>query len=90
LIRDGAGWHQRGGEIKLPKNIVLLPLPPYAPKLNPMGNVWDCLRANKHSAGVWDSYDEIIAACADAWNWFVNDPSRIRSIDTRDWITVNL
>ena len=31
VICDGAGWHQRGGQIKLPDNIVLLPLPPYAP-----------------------------------------------------------
>jgi transposase len=45
LICDGAGWNQRGGEIRLPDNIVLLPLPPYAPELNPMKNVWDYLRA---------------------------------------------
>jgi hypothetical protein len=50
-----------------------------------MENVWDYLRANKLSAGVWNSYDEIL----DAWNWFVNDPARIRSIGTRDWATVN-
>jgi Winged helix-turn helix/DDE superfamily endonuclease len=32
LICDGAGWHQRASELKLPDNIVLLPLPPYAPE----------------------------------------------------------
>jgi hypothetical protein len=90
LVCDGAGWHQRGGELKLPDNIVLLPLPPYAPELNPMENVWDYLRANKLSACIWDSYDEILAACADAWNWFVNDPARIQSIGTRKWATVNV
>jgi hypothetical protein len=31
VICDGAGWHQRGRKIKLPHNIVLSPLPPYAP-----------------------------------------------------------
>ncbi len=90
LICDGAGWHRSGGELRLPDNIVLLPLPPYAPELNPMENVWDYLRANKLSAGVWDSYDEILAACADAWKWFVDDPGRIRSIGTREWATVNV
>jgi transposase len=90
LICDGAGWHQSGGELKLPDNIVLLPLPPYAPELNPMENVWDYLRDNKLSARVWDSYDEILAACADAWNWFVNEPTRIRSIGTREWATVSI
>ena len=90
LVCDGAGWHQLGGEIQLPDNIVLLQLPPYAPELNPMENVWDYLRANKLSASVWDSYDEIVAACARAWNWLVNDPGRIQSIGTRLWATVNV
>jgi hypothetical protein len=90
VICDGAGWHQSGGQLKLPGNIVLLPLPPYSPELNSMENVWDYLRANKLSAGVWDNYDEILAACADAWNWFANDPERIRSIGAREWATVNV
>jgi hypothetical protein len=90
LICDGASWHQRAREIKLPANIVLLPLPPYAPELNRMENVWEYLRGNKLSAGVWNSYDEILEACADAWNWFVNDRARIRSIGTRAWATVNV
>ena len=90
LICDGAGWHQTGGALKLPDNIVLLPLPPYAPELNPMENVWDYIRDNKLSARVWDTYDDILAACAEAWNWFVNDPSRIRSIGTRHWATVSV
>ena len=90
LICDGAGWHQTGGALHLPDNIVLLPLPPYAPELNPMENVWEYLRENRLSAGVWDSYDEIMRACADAWNWLINDVDRIRSIGTRDWATVNV
>ena len=90
VICDGAGWHQKSGELELPDNIVLVPLPPYTPELNSMENVWDYLRANQLSAGVWDSYDEILEACADAWNWFINDPGRIRSIGTRGWATVNV
>jgi len=45
LVLDGAGWHS-SPRVKLPDNIVLLPLPPYAPELNPMENVWAFLRAN--------------------------------------------
>jgi hypothetical protein len=64
LICDGAGWHQSGGKLTLPDNVVMLPLPPYSPELNPMENVWDYLRANKLSTGIWDSYDDILIACA--------------------------
>ena len=44
LTCDGAGWHQPGGELVVPDNIVLLRLPPYSPELNPMENVWDYLQ----------------------------------------------
>ncbi len=39
---------------------------------------------------VWDSYEEIVDACAEAWNWLMADPHRIRSIGTREWATVNV
>ena len=90
VIWDGAGWHQPGGRLRVPDNLVLLPLPPYAPQLNPMENVWEYLRANKLSAKVWDDYDAILAACRDAWNWLIADPGRIRSIGTREWATVKV
>lgn len=90
LICDGAGWHQTGGKLVVPANIVLVPLPPYAPELNRMENVWQYLRANKLSARVWDSYDDILNACADAWNWFMDDPERIRSIGATEWATVGV
>jgi len=90
VICDGAGWHQRGGALVLPDNVVLVPLPPYAPELNRMENVWEYLRGNKLSGGLWDDYDDILRACADAWNWFVADPDRIRSIGTAEWATVNV
>src|SRR5450432_4252725 len=40
LVCDRAGWHQRGGKLRVPNNITPLPLPPYSPELNPMENVW--------------------------------------------------
>ncbi len=71
-------------------NIVLLHLPPYAPELNPMENVWEHLRANKLATCVWDTYDAILATCGDAWNWLVAEPDRIHFIGTRSWATVNV
>ena len=90
LTCDGAGWHQLGGALVVPDNIVLLHLPPYSPELNPMENVWDYLRQNKLCALVWDSYDAIVEACTNAWNWLIADPARITSIGSREWACVNL
>jgi hypothetical protein len=39
LVLDNAGWHTPP-RLKLPDNIVLLPLPPYAPELNPVDIAW--------------------------------------------------
>src|SRR5690349_25172734 len=45
LVLDGAPWHT-SPRLKRPDNIVLLPLPPYSPELNPMENVWEFMRGN--------------------------------------------
>jgi transposase len=57
LVCDGAGWHQSGERLTIPENISLLRLPPYAPELNPIENVWQYWRGNKLSRLVWESYD---------------------------------
>jgi hypothetical protein len=90
LICDGAGWHRAGGELVVPDNITLLPLPPYSLELNPMENVWEYLRGNKLCSLVWDSYDAIVAACKAAWDFLMDDPLRIRSIGTREWACVTV
>ena len=87
---DQAGWHQKGKQLRLPDNISLLPLPPYSPELNPMENIWDYLRGNRLSARVWDSYEAILAACKDAWNFLTSDFERIDLIAHRNWACVNL
>ena len=76
--------HQKGKHLIMPDNIPVRRLPPYAPELNPMGNVWSYLRTNKPCALVWDSYDAIVDACGSAWCFLVNDPKRIQSIGIRN------
>jgi hypothetical protein len=87
LVLDGAGWHD-SPRLVVPDNIVLLPLPPYSPELNPVENIWQYLRANQLSHRVWDGYDAIIEACADAWNALMKLPQTIASIASRDWAQV--
>ena len=89
LVLDGAGWHQTGGELRGPGNISLLHLPPYAPELNPVENLWAFLRSNKLANRVFHTYDVILDACCDAWNWLMQQPDRITSIAHPDWAQVN-
>lgn len=87
LVLDGAGWHGAKG-LAVPHNITLFPLPPYAPELNPIENVWQFLRANKLAITVFDTHAEIVDKCCEAWNFFADNPKLISSITARDWVTV--
>jgi hypothetical protein len=89
LILDGAGWHT-SPNLALPDNIALLPLPPYAPELNPVENIWEFLRGNFLSHRVFEDYDAVIKACADAWNRLIKLPETITTIATRTWAQVKI
>ena len=90
LVLDKAGWHT-SARLTVPDNIVLLPLPPYAPELNPGENVWEFMRKNWLGHQVWRSYKAIVDACCEAWNKLMQMPERIASLTQREWaaITVN-
>ena len=84
LVLDQAGWHT-SPKLRVPENISLLPLPAYAPELNPVEQVWAYLRANFLSHRVWNSYNAIVDACCDAWNKLMSTPERLASITRRIW-----
>src|SRR3954462_14429415 len=85
VVLDRAGWHG-AGDLAVPENLTLLPLPSYAPELNPVENVWEYLRQNKLSHRVWPDYEAIVATCCEAWNWLVAAPDRLASITRREWV----
>ena len=87
LILDGAGYHLAAA-LTIPENVTLVRLPPYAPELNPIENVWEYLRGNKLAITVFDSYDHILDKACNAWTFFADDQDRIASITTRSWATV--
>ena len=84
LILDQAGWHA-SPKIRVPDNITLLLLPPRAPELNPVENVWQFMRDNWLSNRIFNSYEEIVGQCCHAWNRLVDQPWKIMSIGLRDW-----
>ena len=84
LLLDQAGWHMTE-KLAIPPNITILPLPPKCPELNPVENIWQFMRDNWLSNRVFNSYDNIVDHCCDAWNKLVEQPWRIMAIGLRDW-----
>lgn len=84
LLLDQAGWHM-SSKLVVPANIVIVPLPPKCPELNPTENVWQFMRDNWLSNRVFKSYTDIVDHCCDAWNKLMDQPWRIMSIGLREW-----
>ena len=59
LVLDQAGWHGAHA-LRVPPNVTLVPLPPYAPELNPVERVWLDLRERFLSHRVLDGYDAVV------------------------------
>lgn len=84
LVLDNAGWHG-SKTLRVPDNISLVPLPPYAPELNPMEPVWLYLKSHYLANRVYADHDALYAAGCDAWNRFTADPRRVRSVCAAAW-----
>jgi hypothetical protein len=83
IILDQAGWHG-AKELKVPRNISLMPMPPRSPELNSQENIWQFMRQNWLSNRVFKSYDDIVDHCCYAWNTLIAQPWKIMSIGLRD------
>lgn len=57
LIIDNAAFHSTKG-VKLPENIILIPIPPYCPELNPAEQMWQWFKS-KISMKIYKSLDEL-------------------------------
>lgn len=77
MLLDQAGWHSSGALV-VPGNVTLVPLPPYAPQLNPVERLWLYLRERHLSHRLLADYDAIVDACCAAWNQLT--PERLRSL----------
>ena len=85
VVMDGAAWHSAKA-LNVPDNLSLMILPPYAPELNPIENVWAYLRANCLAISVFDNYEQIVDKCCEAWKFFANDHERVRAITNRKYV----
>jgi hypothetical protein len=85
MVLDRAGWHGAKA-LAVPDNVTLVPLPPYAPELNPMERVWLHLRERFLSLRLLADYEAIVDACCAAWNAVADDAERLRSLCLHPWI----
>ena len=83
LVLDQAGWHG-SRHLSVPGNVTLVPLPPYAPELNPVERVWLHLRERFLSHRLINSNAAIVDACCQAWNALT--PERLQSLINYPWI----
>jgi transposase len=79
LVWDGAGYH-RAKQLQVPPNITLLQLPPYAPELNPIENLWHYLKSHHWSNRAYDDYEALLHAACEAWGKVCLTPKNIRSL----------
>ena len=55
------------------------------PITSPVENIWQFMRDNWLSNRVFNSYDNIVDHCREAWNKLIDQPWRIMSIGRRNW-----
>lgn len=72
-----------------PNKVTRIYLPPCAPELNPVENVWEFLRANNLALRIYETYDASVDACCTAWNGLIATPTRLTSITQRKWTTAS-
>ena|SRR4030042_1255174 len=89
MVMDGAPWH-KGKNLKIPKNTVLIHLPPYSPELNPVEQIWNKLRRDYFANRVFSSLD---AATLQAENGLVSiqaDKEGLKRLTNWTWINDTL
>ena len=89
LVVDGAGNH-RSDELEIPANIILQPLPPYAPELNPQENLWDEMREKIFRNYALKSMDEVNTKLDEAVFYLDRNPTLVKSITSFPYIAKSL
>jgi transposase len=90
MVVDGASSH-RAKDLTIPESIRLVPLPAYAPELNPQEHLWDEIREKEFPNRVFDSMEAVKKQLRSGLKRLATDWERIASITCWPWIvTLNL
>lgn len=72
LVLDGAAWH-KSNELKVPRNIELLHLPPYSPELNPVEKLWQFIKSKVLRNRFYNNIKELETAVCDFIRGMTNE-----------------
>lgn len=89
MVLDGASSH-KSKELKLPKNVSLVPLPPYSPELNPAEQIWNTLRRDYFANRVFDSLDAATAQAEKGLSEMAAKKEAMRRLTNWPWISAIL
>lgn len=84
IVLDQAGWHT-SKKLKKMKNITLISLPAASPELNPTEQVWRQLREDHLANRCFESEEEIVESCCEAWNRFEETEGAVQKLCSRSW-----
>ena len=87
LLIDNAGWHT-ARKLSIPNNVTLVPLPPYAPELNAMEQIWEWIKNHFLSNQCYAAYEDIVNNACHAWNQLSENVDLVKSIMFREWINI--
>ena len=85
MVMDKAGWHQ-AKDLKVPKNMRIIFLPPYSPELNPVEHLWEEIREKWFPSKVFKSLDAVESVLVEALATLERSSEKVASITGFDWI----
>lgn len=85
IVWDGAGFHHRAGDVRLPPRVHVLPLPAYSPELNPPERLWDVIK-DELCNRVYQSIEALEEAASAALQPFIRNAPRIRQLVGDGWL----
>lgn len=89
MVYDGAPCHSINA-LTLPKNIMIVKLPPYSPELNPTEHIWDDMREKFFGNHLFNSMDAVEKKLSEACVFYETSPEIVQSIAGFPWIVTNL
>ncbi len=79
VIGDGAGFHHKGGEAVLPRNVRIITLPAYCPELNPAEKLWDIVKDGICNRD-WIDLDELEQAITERIRPYWEEAKKVSSL----------